>query len=191
MVRRTKKPKTTEPSRPPRLPPIRSREAWYPVMVFRQDYSAPVNAEDRKHLRRVRKKIESSDLGAERRNKVMEYLEIGEKSRSRFTAMQTEAIAEKYVDGLVTDEGLDFQIRLINAWEKGKLKDFIQEEKKALLPQVSGPEAERLGYMLDIAEEVKDDIIRVVALSLLKVYYPKADTRAELIEDAVLLLEAA
>ena len=151
MVRRAKKKETTEPPRPKRLPSIRSRDAWFAVMVFREDYSAPVNKEDRECLAKVKKKVKASKLDKKTQKKVLDYLEIGEKSKSRFTAMQTEAIAEKYVDGTITDEGFDFQIRLINAWEKGKIMDFIKEERGKLLPTVSGAEAKRLGYLLDIA----------------------------------------
>jgi hypothetical protein len=161
---------------------LKPDNAWYAVMVFREDYSGPITDEDRMCFHAVKEKAAGNA-------RVLDYLALAENSRSRFSWLQAEAVAEKYLRGDIPEEYFRFQERVLQAWEQHWVDELIEEVRASLVPGLDRDEAARLDYLLDLARDCKDEIIQIVAITALKAYFPKTEVRHQLLEDGVSLLE--
>lgn len=187
--------RTGEPGRAPRVRLPESRPDppnWYAVYIFESSYSKPATAEDLELHSKASGKILASDLPEEKKKAALSYLKLGE-SCGRFSVVQTEAVASKYAEGKISDERLDFERRLMDAWCGKRLAAFADEESAAMDTREVPVEERKLAKrMLELAKS-KSDIILAIAASTMKVYYPElpGKDRMDLLSKGMELVESA
>jgi len=161
---------------------------WFARELLTTNYGKPVSDEDRGFLQAVKEKARASGLAPANQKALLDYISIGEKSSTRFSALQVEEMAKRYLDGRIGDGGFAFQMRLIKAWESRKLDGFIEEERKSLVPTLDAREGAKLGHMLDLAKSAQNQNLKVLALTTLDGYHPKVEGRERKIDDAIAVL---
>jgi hypothetical protein len=169
-------------------PKPQGERMWFARELLTSNYGKAVSDEDRGFLQAVKEKARASGLEPAKQKALLEYIRIGEKSRTRFSALQVEEMAKRYLDGRIDDEGFAFQVRLVKAWEAGKLDAFIEEERKSLVPTLDAREGAKLNELLDIVKSAQNRNLKVLALTTLDGYHPKVEGREKKIDDAIAVL---
>jgi hypothetical protein len=196
MTERNKEPAMLDPpAKRRKLPDTRPDPPnWYAVYVFESSYSKPASDEDLDLHSKARQKVLASSLPESKKKRALDYLNLGEGARcGRFSVVQTEAVANKYIDGKVTDDHLDFERKLMEAWCGKRMPEFIDDESVAMdVRDVSTSERRLAKKMLALAK-TKSNIIMAIASSAMRVYYSGSDEQArmDLISKAMELVESA
>ncbi|MEW6722711.1 MAG: hypothetical protein AB1324_05605 [Candidatus Micrarchaeota archaeon] len=167
---------------------------WYAAFVFESSYAKPPSEEDLSLLRKAKERVIGAAMSAEKRKRLLDYLALGEGANlGRFPIVQTEAIANKYLDGAITEDHFDFEARLMAAWRSGKISGFIDAESVALDTRELSSAERRLAKKMLALAKTKSPIIMAIAVSSLRVYYSGADgeARSTLLSQAMQLVESA
>ncbi len=167
---------------------------WYAALVFESSYSKPVSSDDLELLGRAKERAMASDLPIERKKALLGYLELAaRKEGGRFSVLQGEAVANKFLDGSIPDERLAFEAKLLDAWCSGKIREFAASERSYLdTLGLQRDERASLGKLLDLALD-RSDIILVVTLAIFRAFHPLADEeeRRSLASKAMALVEGS
>lgn len=174
--------------------PGQTGRGWYAALVFESSYSKPVSAEDLELLERAKARGAASGIPEEKKKALMDYLKLaGNPAGGRFSVLQGEAVANKFIDGVIPDERLAFETKLLEAWCSGGIREFAARERSYLgtlgLPKDERAELEKL---LDLALG-RSDIILAVTLAAFRVFHPLADEdeRRGLVSKAMSLVEGS
>jgi hypothetical protein len=167
---------------------------WYAALVFESSYSKQVSPEDQDLLQKAEGRVSGSDIPAERKKQLLDYIKLAKSSEGgRFSVVQAEAIVNKFLDGKIGEDHLEFEISLMKAWCGKTLRAFAHEEMIYLETlELPHDELESARDILDQALQ-RSEIIAVVAISALRVYHPPADkgARDDLLEKAAHLVASA
>lgn len=167
---------------------------WFAALSLEGSYSKPPNDEDLSFLAKAKARLRSSDIPEVRKRQILGYIRLGEEIKGgRFSVVQAEAVVNDYLDGKATDENLDFEIRLMEAWCGGKMKEFMKIEGASLLSrELPVEEKAMLERMLLLAESASP-VLCVLSVSALRVYYPMSGekSRLQVLRDAIDVMESA
>ena len=167
---------------------------WFAALSLETSYSKPPSQEDMEYLAKAKTRVLSSSIPEIRKRQILGYIRLGEEQKGgRFSVVQAEAVVNDYLDGKSNDVNMDFEMRLMDAWCGGKMKEFISMERESLgSRELPSEEKEALLKMLDLAQTRSKELM-AVCVSSLRVYYPmkEAKERLQILLDAIDTLEGA
>ena len=167
---------------------------WFAVMHVHDMFGRPVSEEDRKALLQAKKLVLASDLPSEKKKALFDYIKLAEsKNGGMFSFSQAITVVNAYFEGEVSEEQLNFEVSLMDAWCNGRIEDFLKSERAALSTlKIPEDEKQKSIYLLDLAL-TKDKIFQASAAQGLRIYHPLAEPeeRQKVLKAGIYIIESA
>jgi|GEM_PF-5285636 len=150
--------------------------------------------EELKNHAEVVEKVKKSNLSAEGKERMLQFLELGLSTGHGFFVNYTANAVKGYIGERYPQEQLDFELRLLRAWCDDKIEEFLTNEIDKIIKskKISEFECSKLKELADIALK-RSKFLIAIAASNLRVYYPiqPQEERLKIIAHMIGVLKAA